>query len=334
MNILGIETSCDETAAAVVQNGQKVLSNIIVTSLKEHEKYGGIIPEIASRRQLECINAIVREALDHSKLRLKDIDAVAVTSSPGLIGSLLVGISFARALSFTIRKPLIQVDHIRAHVYANFLVDATSPLLCGEEVDNLPKLPVIGLVVSGGHTSLYHIKNFHRFQLIGQTLDDAAGEAFDKVARILKLEYPGGPAIDRLAKTVKQTNLRFKPAELPGTFDFSFSGVKTAVLYHHLQARKDKNLPVAEVAYAFQKSVVDILIKKSLAACHKYKAKTLVVGGGVAANTCLRKELIQKGRKEGIRVFFPPFSFCLDNAAMIAGMGYQSNHLRKKSILN
>ena len=205
MNILGIETSCDETAAAVVKNGKLVLSNIIASSLAEHALYGGIIPEIASRRQLEYITAICDESLSQANLRLKNIDAIAVTNQPGLIGSLLVGISFARALSFSLNKPLIYVDHIKAHVYANFLEFA------GEKSSKrLPKLPAIALIVSGGHTSLYHIKSFDQFQLLGQTADDAAGEAFDKVAKILDLGYPGGPAIDAIAKKGRRTALRFQ----------------------------------------------------------------------------------------------------------------------------
>ncbi len=314
-NILGIETSCDETAAAVVQNGKIVLSNIVVSSLKEHAQYGGIIPEIASRRQLEFINAIVEQSLIRAKITLKDIDAIAVTGQPGLIGSLLVGISFARALSFAINKPLISVDHIKAHAYANFLefpgMHATKPTL-----------PAVALVVSGGHTNLYHIKTFSQFRLLGQTLDDAAGEAFDKVAKILDLGYPGGPAIDHLAKKGRKTKIRFKGATLPDTYNFSFSGIKTAVLYHHRDRKHHKDFSVAETAYAFQDSVVSVLTKKSIAACQKLKVKTLLIGGGVAANSALREQINSESAKNKINVHFPPLSLCTDNAAMIAGFGF------------
>lgn len=316
MKVLGIETSCDETAASVVEDGRFILSNIIVTSLKEHAKYGGVIPEIASRRQLEFINTVVEKSLSKAQLSLRDIDAFAVTYQPGLIGSLLVGISFARALSFATQKPLIEVDHIKAHLYANFLN-------FNKDKKAQPQLPAVGLVVSGGHTSLYYLKDFSHFKLLGQTLDDAAGEAFDKVARILNLGYPGGPVIDRLAKTITRTPIRFNPSELPGRYDFSFSGTKTAVLYHARRYEKESNFSAAEVAYAFQKSVVSILVKKCIWACQKLKTKTLLVGGGVAANSQLRNLLIHESEKNDIQAHFPELSLCMDNAAMIAGLGFQ-----------
>ncbi|MBP9854734.1 MAG: tRNA (adenosine(37)-N6)-threonylcarbamoyltransferase complex transferase subunit TsaD [Candidatus Omnitrophica bacterium] len=323
MNILGIETSCDETAAAIVQDGQLIHSNIVVSSLKEHEKYGGIIPEIASRRQLECIQAVVEQALEKAKMDFDKIDAIAVTSHPGLIGSLLVGLSFSRALSYRTNKKLIEVDHIRAHLYANFL-------RFPDEDKALPSLPAIGLVVSGGHTSLYHITRFDQFDLLGQTRDDAAGEAFDKVARILNLGYPGGPAIQKTAQKIKNTDLQFTSAQLPATLDFSFSGIKTAVLYHHRDYKGTSSYPVEEVAFAFQDSVTKVLAEKSIKACRQKNCKTLLVGGGVAANTSLRQKLIDLGQKNNIDVFFPPMSLCLDNAAMIAGLGYQILNQSKK----
>lgn len=321
MNILGIETSCDETAAAVVRNGKFVLSNIVASSLKEHTQHGGIIPEIASRRQLEFINAITQRSLKTAECELKSIDAVAVTNQPGLIGSLLVGISFARGLSFAINKPLVNVNHIQAHAYANFLE------LPDKKNSGKPKLPAIALVVSGGHTNLYHIKSFAKFRLLGQTLDDAAGEAFDKVAKILDLGYPGGPVIDKLAKRSEGATTRFKSALLPDTYNFSFSGVKTAVLYHHQKHGQKKDFSTAGTAYAFQESVVSVLIRKCLAACTKFGINTLLIGGGVAANSFLRAKLTEKAMKEGINVYFPPLSLCTDNAAMIAGLGY---HLLKE----
>jgi N6-L-threonylcarbamoyladenine synthase len=317
MNILGIETSCDETAASVVRNGKYVLSNIIASSLKEHAQHGGIIPEIASRRQLEFINAVTEQSLRKAGVKLKNIDAVAVTSQPGLIGSLLVGISFARGLSFAIDKPLINVNHIKAHAYANFL-----ELPKAGKAKQKPKLPAVALVVSGGHTNLYHIKTFDQFRLLGQTLDDAAGEAFDKVAKILDLGYPGGPAIDRLAKGGQKSTKRFKSALLPDTYNFSFSGVKTAVLYHHRDQKHHSESTTAETAFSFQDSVVSILVKKSLTACKELKTKNLVIGGGVAANSALREKLNEEASRNDINVYFPPLSLCTDNAAMIAGLGF------------
>lgn len=325
MDILGIETSCDETAAAVVRDGKRVLSNVVVSSLKEHARYGGIIPEIASRRQLEFINAVTEQSLSKAGVRLRDIDAFAVTVRPGLIGSLLVGVSFARAVSFATGKPLIDVDHIRAHAYANFL-EFPGAGEGGGEAQTKPRLPAAALVVSGGHTNLYCIKAFNRFRLLGQTLDDAAGEAFDKVAKILGLGYPGGPWIDRLAQKGRNTAVRFRCAALPNTYNFSFSGIKTAVLYYCRERKKGRRVPINEVAYAFQDSIVDILTKKCLMACQRLKTKTLLVGGGVAVNSALRRRLNTEAHRHGINVWFPPLSLCTDNAAMIAGLGYHLFH--------
>lgn len=321
MNILGIETSCDETAAAVVKNGREVFSNVVMSSLKQHRKYGGIIPEIASRHQLELINAVAGQALSEARMRLKDIHAIAVTTHPGLIGSLLVGISFARALAFAARKTLIEVDHIKAHLYANFLTFPSGRAKTNGS--SMPKLPAIGLVVSGGHSSLFLIKHFRDIQLLGQTRDDAAGEAFDKVARLLGLGYPGGPIIDRLAKSGQNNEIHFTCAELPGTNDFSFSGIKTAVLYYKNKHSHAKNFNLNNIAYAFQNSVVNSLVTKSIGLCRKKGIKTLLVGGGVAANSALREQLMERSKQDGIKVFFPKVSLCLDNAAMIAGLGYQ-----------
>src|SRR3989338_824266 len=321
MNILGIETSCDETSAAVVYQGKKVLSNIVSSSLKEHVPYGGIIPEIASRRQLEFINRICARSLSAAGLDLKHIDAIAVTRNPGLIGSLLVGLSFARALSFAIRKPLVLVNHIKAHAYANFLERPDLPGKTGDRIPR-PRLPAVALIVSGGHTSLFHITSFNHFRLLGQTLDDAAGEAFDKVAKVLELGYPGGPIIDRVAKRASRAYPRFNPALLPGTYDFSFSGVKTAVLYHYQRHKNDRTFSTEQVARSFQDSVVSILTRKSIDACLKLNCRTLLIGGGVAANSALRETASDEGRKNGIRVHVPPMSLCTDNAAMIAGLGF------------
>lgn len=322
MNILGIETSCDETAASVVKDGRVILSNIVATSLTHHKRYGGVIPEIASRKQLEFIHSVVDQALTSAKTAWRSIRAVAVTRSPGLIGSLLVGTSYADALGFALKKPVIDVDHIKAHLYAAFL-RPNGP----RPYPPRPQLPAIGLIVSGGHSSLYDIENFHRFRLLGRTRDDAAGEAFDKVARILNLGYPGGPVIDRLAKQTRpDTQIRFSPARLPGTYDFSFSGTKTAVLYHHQQHHHDTNYQIEQVAAGFQDSVISILVEKSIRACLSRHRHTLVLGGGVAANSALRQKLTDAARQEGIRVYCPPLNLCMDNAAMIAGYGY---HLLK-----
>ena len=318
MKILGIETSCDETAASIVEDGWKVLSHVVATSLKDHQKYGGIIPEIASRRQLELIQVVVQETLEKAKTSLSGIDAIAVTQSPGLIGSLLVGVAYARALSFALGKPLIAVDHIQAHLYANFL-----------DRKPLPKFsPAVGLVVSGGHTSLYYVKDFTHYRILGQTRDDAAGEAFDKVARILELGYPGGPIIDRLARQGQNAEIRFSCAELADSFEFSFSGIKTAVLHYKQRHEKLPTFSVPKIAYAFQDSLVSVLVKKSIAACLKKKVRTLLIGGGVAANSALRERLARDAAAHTIDVFFPALTFCLDNAAMIAGLGY---HLSQKS---
>jgi len=317
MNILGIETSCDETAAAVVADGKRVLSHVVASSLNEHKKFGGIIPEIASRRQMEFINPVVRQALKEAKKDKKDIGAIAVTESPGLIGSLLVGVAYARALGFALKKPVIAVNHLRAHLYAAFLRDKTRTA----KENPAPKLPAIGLIVSGGHTSLYDMRSFRDFRKLGETRDDAAGEAFDKVARILGLGYPGGPAIDRLSVKGVNRDIRFPVARLENSFDFSFSGVKTAVLYHYQKHAGQKGFDRAKVAYAFQESVVSILVAKAMAACLRgKKTRDLIVGGGVAANSALREQLTDEGSRQGVRVFIPPLKYCLDNAAMVAGL--------------
>jgi N6-L-threonylcarbamoyladenine synthase len=316
MNVLGIETSCDETAAAVVKDGRVILSNVVVSSLKEHAAYGGIIPEIASRRQMECLAAVVAQALEQAGISLDAVEAVAVTRSPGLIGSLLVGLSFARALGYQRQKPVVEVDHVKAHICANFLRRPDA------EGWTAPRLPAIGLVVSGGHTQLYLFKNFQEIKLLGQTRDDAAGEAFDKVARILGLGYPGGPVIDQLAAAGKNTDLVFKAGALPGSLDFSFSGIKTSVLYHQRKHAVLNRQDKARIAFSFQEGVIASLVEKSRLACKRNKISTLLVGGGVAANSELRRQLGGLAQTEGWDVRYPPMDLCVDNAAMIAGLGY------------
>jgi N6-L-threonylcarbamoyladenine synthase len=294
-----------------------VRSNIVATSLEDHQRFGGIIPEIASRRQIEFIQGVVARSLSQADMTLKHIDAVAVTRSPGLIGSLLVGLCFARALAYAASKPLVEIDHIKAHLYANFVQLPDKPPACP-----LKNLPAVGLVVSGGHSSLFYIKDFKNFKLMGATRDDAAGEAFDKVARILELGYPGGPVIDRMARQGRNQEIKFPQSPLPGSYDFSFSGVKTAVLYYTQKHKNEPDFSVEKVAYAFQESVVAVLADKSLKACQKMKVKTLLVGGGVAANSALRAHLQTQAEARGINVFFPPMGLCVDNAAMIAGLGF------------
>ncbi len=330
MNILGIETSCDETSASIVRDGREILSNVVATSLKEHQKFGGIIPEIASRRQLEYINIVTAKALDDAGLTLADIDAIAVTRKPGLIGSLLVGITFAHSLGYALKKPVIDVDHIHAHIYANYLVPRGAARFA-TIYDELA-LPAVGLVVSGGHSTLFSIKNFREFRVIGQTRDDAAGEAYDKVGRILGLEYPGGPVIDRMANEANTAHasgvglktVTFPKADLAGSHDFSFSGVKTAVLYYVRKHAGTKDYSVAEVARGFQESVISVLAEKSIQACLRRKCRTLLVGGGVSANKGLRARLQALALGTGVNVSFPSLDLCMDNAAMVAGFAYVS----------
>jgi len=310
MLVLGIETSCDETAASVVQDGKKVLSNIVASSQKLHQKYGGIIPEIASRSHIETIAVVVKEALAEAKRSLRDIDAVAVTASPGLIGSLLVGTSFARALSFALDKPIREIDHVKSHLYANFLNG------------NNIKLPAIGLVVSGGHSNIYYLKDLKTSKLLGWTVDDAAGEAFDKVAKILNLGYPGGPIIDKLARNGNGGKIRFSCSAFADTLNFSFSGVKTSVLYFVRDKWDKKRIKLADICASFQESVVNALAEKTLRACRLKRTKTLIVGGGVAANSRLREVLTSKAEEQKVKVYFPLQEFCLDNAAMVAALAY------------
>lgn len=319
MYVLGIETSCDETSAAVVKNGRKILSCVVSSSLKFHKKYGGVVPEIASRMQLETITQVTDTAVKEAGVRLKDIDLVSVTSGPGLLGSLLVGISFAKAISISLGIPLLGVDHIYSHIYANFLNGAKI------------KLPFIGLVVSGGHTSLFYVKDFKKIETLGQTLDDACGEAFDKVAKILGLGYPGGPLIEKLAKGGDERKIKFRCSGTNKPLDFSFSGIKTAVLYwvknqsrvHGRQSTEKRNYGLTcDIAASFQETVINTLIQKSLLACKLKKINRLVIGGGVAANNRLRERFLQEAKKKGVSVFFPSQGLCSDNAAMVAGLGY------------
>jgi len=308
MIVLGIESSCDETGAAIVKDEKKILANVVATSLKLHSRHGGVIPEIASRMQLESIAGIFIEAIRIAKIKPEQIDLVAVTTHPGLPGSLMVGIAFAKALALSLGKPILGVNHIYSHVYAN--------LLCHRNV----KLPAVALVVSGGHTSLFHIKDFSQIQILGQTRDDACGEAFDKVAKIMNLGYPGGPLIEKMAKGANQHKIRFACSGTNSELDFSFSGIKTAVLYY-LKNKKPGLKLKKDLAASFQESALNVLVKKSLLACKRKKVKHLLIGGGVAANTCLRQKFELNAKLAGIQCFFPDVNLCMDNAAMVAGFG-------------
>lgn len=319
--ILGIESSCDETAAAVLKNGSQILSSIIGYQYDIHNKYGGIVPELACRRHIEVIYPIVNEAIEKAGIKLNDLNAVAVTSGPGLIGALLVGVSFAKSLSYALNIPLISVNHLEGHLWA----------IC---LKHRIQRPFIALVVSGGHTNLYVVKDIGTYTLLGSTLDDAAGEAFDKVSKILGLGYPGGPAIEKCAESGDAGAIQFPRALLKKSgFDFSFSGMKTAVLsyiksrykFAHVdeipEILRDNEQLRSDIAASFQKAVVDVLVHKSISAVQKTGIKRLVLSGGVACNKLLREKMIESGAGEGIKVYIPEPEFCTDNAAMIAWIG-------------
>ena len=322
--ILAIESSCDETSAAVVVNGREVLSNVIASQIDTHKKYGGVVPEVASRMHIEAISGVVEEALEEANVTLDKIDAIGVTYGPGLVGALLVGLQFAKGLSFATKKPLIGVNHIEGHICANYIQH--------KEL----KPPFVSLVVSGGHTFIVHVKDYGNYEVIGQTRDDAAGEAYDKVARALGLGYPGGPKIDKLAKEGNPKAIVFPKANFhEETLDFSFSGVKSAVL-NYLNKCKMQNVEVnkADVAASFQYAVIDVLKENVLMTCKKRNVKTIAIAGGVASNSSLRETLIKEASKRGIEVLFPAPILCTDNAAMIGSAAYFNFANRKISDLN
>ena len=304
--VLGIETSCDETSAAVVADGKELLSNVISSQMELHRRFGGVVPEVASRRHVERMTAIIQEALDQAGVRLDDLSAVAVTQGPGLVGALLIGVSAAKALSFATGIPLIPVHHIAGHIYANQLVE---PL----------RFPLVSLVVSGGHTELIYMPDHNRFERLGKTRDDAAGEAYDKVARLLGLPYPGGPHIDRLAREGNPAHPLPRAWLERDSLDFSFSGLKTAV--GNVIQRKDPVNP-ADVAASFQEAVVEVLTEKSIAAVQRTGVSEPVLAGGVSANSRLREALAKRCAEEGIHLRVPPPELCTDNAAMIACAGH------------
>ncbi len=322
--VLGLETSCDETSAAVVRDGRDVLSSIVASQVALHRLYGGVVPELASRQHLEAFLPAVDRALKEAGVAPADLDAVAVTTGPGLAGALVVGLSAASALALAWGKPLVPTNHLEAHAYAAFLrppgVPGGGP---GAPGGTGPRPPMIVLIVSGGHTSLARLVEHVRFEPLGETRDDAAGEAFDKVARHLGLGYPGGPVIDRLAAAGDPEAVPFPRAFLPGTLDFSFSGVKTAVLYYAEAAkRRGEPLNLENVAASFQTAIVDVLVQKAFAALSRTGLTRLAVVGGVAANRGLRRALAARAESEGIDLVLPPVEYCTDNAAMVAGLAH------------
>lgn len=309
--ILGIESSCDETAAAVVKNGREVLSNIISSQIAIHRKYGGVVPEIASRKHIEHILPVIDTALAEANVALADIDGIAVTYGPGLAGALLVGLSAAKSLAWATGKPLLGVNHLEGHVFANFLNDQTL------------EPPFLALVVSGGHTALLKITGYNHFELLGQTRDDAAGEAFDKIARVMGLPYPGGPEIEKLALAGDPQAIDFPRAMLDDPFQFSFSGMKSAVInYLHNEAQAGRPVDKADVAASFQAAVTDVLVQKSVGAIQATGMKNIVLAGGVSANKTLQEKLAAAAEKVGARLVHPTPILCTDNAVMIACRGY------------
>jgi len=316
MLVLAIETSCDDTGAAVILNGRKILSNVVSSQVSIHQRYGGIVPELASRRHIESIVPIMAEALETAKVTLRDIDGIAVTQGPGLVGSLLVGLSFAKSLSFVTGLPFVGVNHIEAHLSAIFLEEKP------------PKFPFIGLVVSGGHTSLFRVDGFGKYKRLGQTRDDAAGEAFDKVAKLLGLGYPGGPIIDELSKSGNPKAIRFpRPSLGKNSLDFSFSGLKTAVVnYVKSHPKPTGGYPedlIWDIVSSFQEAVVEVLVKKTLQATQNQGLRRVVLSGGVAANRRLREKIREETSQKKVKVYIPSPSFCTDNAAMVGVVGYE-----------
>jgi N6-L-threonylcarbamoyladenine synthase len=321
MLILAIESSCDETAAAVLEDGTNLLSSVVDSQIEVHSPYGGVVPELASRRHIETIFPVVAEALQQASIRLEQLDAIAVTQGPGLIGSLLIGMSFAKALAYVENLPCLGVDHMAGHLLSIFL---------GK---NQPSFPYIALAASGGHSSIYLVNNPLSYKLLGQTRDDAAGEAFDKVAKLLGLGYPGGPIIAGIAEKGNPAAVSFPRAWLaPNSLDFSFSGLKTAVVnYVNGAKQKKEELHIPNICASFQEAIADVLVAKTLTAARISGVSQVVLAGGVAANQRLRDLMNSRGRKENIAVFLPPIEYCTDNAAMIAIAGYHIFKNRKQT---
>jgi N6-L-threonylcarbamoyladenine synthase len=308
---LGIETSCDETAVAIVEDTYELRANLIAAQVHLHERFGGVVPEVAARAHVEALNPLLEEALETAGIQIGDVDGVAVTVGPGLVGALLVGMAAAKAIALAARVPLIGVHHLEGHYWANFLEHGP------------PEPPFVALIVSGGHTMLVHVPEVHRHVVLGQTLDDAAGEAFDKVARLLGLGFPGGPAIDRMAVEGDPNAIRFPRAmEDSGDLDFSMSGLKTAVLrYVKAETAAGRDLHLPDLAAGFQEAIVDVQVSKTIEAARVTRAPAVLLGGGVVANTRLRERLQEAGAAEGLRVLIPSLGLCTDNAAMIACLG-------------
>lgn len=317
MIILGIESSCDETSVAVVVDGKKVLSNVIYTQIEIHKLYGGVVPEVASRRHIEKITFVIDEALKEAGITYQDIDKIAVTAEPGLIGSLMVGINAAKTIGLVYNKPVIMVNHIHGHIYANYLESDFS-------------FPLLALVVSGGHTELVLMKDHYEFELLGETLDDAVGEAYDKVARVVEVGYPGGPILDKMAAMGEATYQLPRVKLGKDSYDFSFSGLKSAVInLHHKAMEKGETLNYNNLATSFQNAVVDVLCMKTVKAAKEFNVNQVIIAGGVAANKGLRKRMQEEMDNLGIKLTVPNFKYCTDNAAMIAVAGYFKNLTNK-----
>ena len=309
--VLSVESSCDETAIAVVEDGRCQRANAIASQIDVHALYGGVVPEIASRMHVEALDPLLEQALREAGLSLRDIDAVAVTNGPGLVGALLTGVSWAKGLAWAADKPLIAVNHIEGHVSANYIAH--------------PHLepPFVCLVASGGHSHIVSVEEYGRYQLLGQTTDDAAGEAFDKVARVLNIPYPGGPLLDKLAEDGDAHAYRFPHPHTEGKYDFSFSGLKTAVINQaHTLAQRGEAIQAADWAASFRACVVDILVEKTILAARDTGAQRVAIAGGVAANRLLRREIVRRGERAGFQVFLPPVGLCTDNAVMIGSAGF------------
>jgi N6-L-threonylcarbamoyladenine synthase len=311
LKVLGIETSCDETAVAVVEDGQKILANLVASQIDVHSRYGGVVPELASRAHVEILTPLLEQALEQAALRFSDVEGIGVTVGPGLVGSLLVGLAAAKSVALATGAPFVGVNHLEGHIYANFLEH-------GE-----PLYPFVSLIVSGGHTMLVHVPEPHRYEVLGQTIDDAAGEAFDKIGRFLGLGYPGGPEIDRHAANGNPDAVRFPRALEGQAYDFSLSGLKTAVIRHVRRERAEgREVSVEDMAASFQEAVVDVQVSKTVAAAREREVQQVLLGGGVVANRRLRERMLRAGGEAGLTVLFPSSELCTDNAAMIACAAY------------